>query len=418
MVTSLGARSGAHSDGALTIRAGSVIFNAAFDRPIALTTIPLANTSAVHKPTRPTVAEIDFQALAFNLRGIRRKVGKRVKVMGVVKANAYGHGIVEVSRFLEQHSIDYLGVANAEEGVELREAGVTAQIHVFTLASRSQAFLFPSFELEPTVCNVHDAQLLNTQAQRSKKVLPVHIKIDTGMNRIGTEPEELGRFLKVLRTLKRLEIKGVYSHFAAADRRDKTFSRQQLDLFHRALETLHNAGVMPGLVHFAGSAGILDLPESYFSMVRPGIMMYGYYPSHETTESVPIKPVLTLKSQVSLVKWINPGESVSYGRRFIARRRTKIATLPIGYADGYWRSLTSQSSVLIGGKRFPTVGTICMDQLMVDVGDHHVHVGDEAVLIGRQGREMITAWDLASRLGTIPYEICTNISSRVPRISG
>ena len=173
--------------------------------------------------------------------------------------------------------------------------------------------------------------------------------------------------------------------------------------------------VTPEVVHCAGSAGILDLPESYFSMVRPGIMLYGYYPSRETTESVPLKPVLSLKSQVSLVKWIDPGEGVSYGRRFIAQQKTRIATLPVGYADGYMRLLTNRTSVLIRGKRFPVVGTICMDQLMVDVGRHDVQVGDEAVLIGLQRRENISAWDLASIVGTIPYEICTNITSRVPR---
>jgi alanine racemase len=226
----------------------------------------------------------------------------------------------------------------------------------------------------------------------------------------------LKKLLDSLSKLRRLEIKGVYTHFAMADIRDKSFCRQQLSEFHRALDILRKERVSPEVIHCAGSAGILDLPESWFTMVRPGIMLYGYYPSHETTESVPLKPVLSLKSRVSLVKWVEPGESVSYGRRFIAKQRTRIATLPLGYADGYVRSLTGRSSVLIGNKRFPTAGTICMDQLMVDVGGEDVRVGDEAVLIGRQHRERISAWDLATTLGTIPYEICTNISSRVPRI--
>ena len=389
-----------------------------FSQAFAITTIPLVNRSAVPKPTRPTVAEIDLRALAHNLSGIRRKVGKHVKVMGVVKANAYGHGIVEVSKFLEQRSIDYLGVANAEEGVLLREAGISVPIHVFTLPSDTQASLFPSFGLEPTVCAEYDARLLNTQAQRSKSKLRVHIKIDTGMNRIGIKPGDLEGFLKVLGKLRWLDVKGVYTHFATADKREKAYSRRQLELFDESLEILRAEGVTPEHTHCAGSAGILDLPESHYSMVRPGIMLYGYYPSHETTESVPLKPVLTLKSRVSLVKWIAPGESVSYGRRFTARRRTAIATLPVGYADGYMRSLTGQSEVIIGGKKFPTVGTICMDQIMVDVGNHDVRAGDEAVLVGRQGSEVITAWDLAARVGTIPYEICTNISSRVPRTVG
>ena len=387
-----------------------------FDKSRSLTTTPLVKKSAVPKLTRPTVAEIDLKALAYNLNGVRRKIGRRVAVMGVVKANAYGHGILEVARFLEREKIDYFGVANPEEGVVLREAGMIAPIHVFTLPSKLQASLFGSYDLEPTVCSQHEAALLNTQAQRAGKTIPVHLKIDTGMNRIGAEPKELKKLLRALAKLRRLEIKGVYTHFATADARDKSFSKLQLAEFHRALEVLHKEGVSAEFIHCAGSAGILDLPESYFSMVRPGIMLYGYYPSRETTESVPLKPVLSLKSRVSLVKWIEPGESVSYGRRYVAKRKTKIATLPLGYADGYMRSLTGRSTVLIGNRRFPTAGTICMDQVMVDVGSADVRVGDEAVLIGRQHRERITAWDLAATFGTIPYEICTNISSRVPRI--
>jgi alanine racemase len=387
-----------------------------FDNSRAHTTHPLVSRSAVPKLTRPTVAQIDLKALTHNLKGIRRKVGKNVRVMGVVKANAYGHGIVEVAKYLEKHHIDYLGVANGEEGVILREAGAVAPVHVFTLPSTPQAPLYPVYDLEPTVCTQHEASVLNRQGERAAKTIPIHLKIDTGMNRIGVEPGELKKLLKFMAKLRRLEIKGIYTHFAMADARDKSFSRQQLAEFQEALEILRKEGISPDVIHCAGSAGILDLPESYFSMVRPGIMLYGYYPSAETSESVPLNPVLSLKSHVSLVKWVEAGESVSYGRRYIAERKTKIVTLPVGYADGYMRSLTGRSYVLIGGKRFPTAGTICMDQLMVDVGSADVAVGDEAILIGRQRREQIGAWDLARTAGTIPYEICTNISSRVPRI--
>ena len=295
--------------------------------------------------TRPTVAEIDLKALAYNLKGIRTKVGRRVKVMAVVKANAYGHGIVEVARFLERHTIDYLGVANAEEGAVLREAGVTVPIHVFTLPSNDQVPLYGTYDLEPTICTPSESTLLNKQAQRQDNTLRVHLKIDTGMNRIGVRAKDLKKLLSSLAKLRRLEIKGIYTHFAMADTRDKSFSRQQLGEFHRALDILHNEAISAEVIHCAGSSAILDLPESYFSMVRPGIMLYGYYPSHETTESVPLKPVLTLKSRVSLVKSIEAGESVSYGRRFVAKRRTNIATVPVGYADGYMRALTGRSSV-------------------------------------------------------------------------
>lgn len=369
-------------------------------------------------PIRPTVAEVDLLALAHNLKGIRTKVGRNVRVMAVVKANAYGHGIVEVARFLQQKNVEYFGVANAEEGVVLREAGITTPILVFTIPAATQISSYTSFDLQPTIGSEHEARLLSAQAQRAGTTLRVHIKVDTGMNRIGVKPRGLGGLVRAVGRMKRVEISGIYTHFATADRRDKTFSKQQLGLFHKALDTLQSSGVEPEVIHCAGSAGILDIPESYFSMVRPGIAMYGYYPSDETTESIPLKPVLSLKSRVSLVKWIEPGESVSYGRRFVVERRTKIATLPVGYADGYMRLLTGHANALIAGKVFPIVGTICMDQLMVDVGKSDVGVGDEAVLIGRQGRKTITAWDLASSVGTIPYEICTNISSRVPRIVG
>ena len=389
-----------------------------FQRPDTPTIFPLVKRSAVFKPTRPTVAEIDLQALAGNLLGIRKKVGRDVRVMGVVKANAYGHGILEVSRYLERQKIDYLGVANAEEGVLLREHGIRTPVHVFTLPSAQQAVLPIRYNLEPTVCSEEDAGLLNKHAQRAKRTVAVHLKIDTGMNRIGVRVRDLQKLLKSLAPMRRIDIKGVYTHFATADWHDKRFSRVQLTEFHQGLDILHKSGIEPELVHSAGSAGILDLPESYFSMVRPGITLYGYYPSRETTESIRLNPVLSLKSRVSLVKWIEKGESVSYGRRFYAPRRTRIATLPLGYADGYFRLLTGRSYALIAGKKFPIVGTICMDQLMVDVGTHDIRPGDEAVLIGSQKKLSISAWDLASIVGTIPYEICTNISSRVPRIAG
>jgi alanine racemase len=389
-----------------------------FQRPDTPTIFSLVKRSAVFKPTRPTVAEIDLHALAGNLLGIRKKVGRDVRVMGVVKANAYGHGILEISRYLVRQKIDYLGVANAEEGVALREQGIQTPVHVFTLPSEQQAVLPVRYNLEPTVCTEEDAGRLNIHAQRARRTVSVHLKIDTGMNRIGVRAGDLPRLLKSIASMRRIDLKGVYTHFATADWHDKRFSRVQLTEFHKALDILHRSAVDPELVHCAGSAGILDLPESYFSMVRPGIAMYGYYPSRETTESIRLKPVLTLKSRVSLVKWIEKGESVSYGRSFYAPRRTRIATLPLGYADGYFRLLTGRSYALIAGKKFPVIGTICMDQLMVDVGTHDIGAGDEAVLIGRQGKHTISAWDLASIIGTIPYEICTNISSRVPRIAG
>jgi len=364
------------------------------------------------RPTRPTVAEIDLRAIAFNLEGIRKRVGKNVKIMAVVKANAYGHGLVEVSKFLESGLADCFGVAYAEEGMALRKSGVKKPIQVFTLASADQAPLYAEYALEATVCSGRDIELLHAAGS---KLIPVHLKVETGMNRIGVRRENLKETLKALGKSKRVRLKGVFTHFATADESEKGFLRIQLAELQKALEDLEKEKVELEVTHCANSACILDSPETFFSMVRPGIMMYGLYPSHSTSESIPLKAAMTLKTGVALVKWIEPGESVSYGRRFITDRRTKIATLPVGYADGIMRILTGSMQVLIGGKRFPVVGSICMDQIMVDVGESDVGVGDEVILVGKQGNEAISAWDMAEKVGTIPYEICCAISSRVPR---
>jgi alanine racemase len=365
--------------------------------------------------SRPTVAEINLKNIAHNLRGVRAKVGANVKIMAVVKANAYGHGLVEVSRHI-QSQVDYLGVATAEEGAVLREAGIKKPVLVFTLPNAAQARIIATEGLDATVCSLREAELLERAARRSRTSISIHLKIETGMNRIGVRPQEVGALLRDLRRHRHLELRGAYTHFATADDPNKEFARQQLSRFHRGLEAMHKEGGAPSLCHCANSAAVLDLPEAYFDMVRPGLMLYGYDPTHQKAPKIPLKRAMTLKTEVSLIKRIEPGESVSYGRRFIAGKRTTIATLPIGYADGYTRLLSGKAHALIHGERFPVVGLICMDQLMVDVGNAPVRVGDEAVLLGEQGGEVIDAWHLADQLGTIPYEICCAISARVPRV--
>lgn len=366
-------------------------------------------------PTRPTVAEVDLSAIAFNLKGIRARVGPGIGIMAVVKANAYGHGMERVSTFVDQGLADCFGVAFPEEGLALRTAGIRKPIHVFTLPTASQAHLYTDHDLEATVSSTRDLALLDREAGRAGKPVRIHLKVDTGMNRIGVKPAELEAVVAGLARSRRLELKGVFTHFATADEPRRDFLRTQIAGFQRSLEQLRSLGVEPDVVHCANSACILDMPETWYSMVRAGVMMYGYYPSKTTSESVPIRPALTWKTRVMLVKVIEPGETVSYGRRFAATRRTRIATLPVGYADGFTRLLTGKAHVLLRGKRFPVAGSICMDQLMVDVGDEPVEPDDEAVLIGRQGEGYCPAWELADALGTIPYEICCAISSRVPR---
>jgi alanine racemase len=366
--------------------------------------------------SRPSFAEIELAAIAFNLIGIRTKVGAAVRIMAVVKANAYGHGDVAVAGFVEKDLVDYFGVAFVEEGVTLRKSGIKKPVHVFTLPVKHQIGLYFDFNLEPTVCSVTEVDLLEGEARKRKQSIAVHLKIETGMNRIGIHPKDLGELVSGLQTSKRVEIKGVYTHFATADQKDKSFTLQQFDHFMAATEALRRHAIYPELVHCANSSAILDLPQTYCAMVRPGITMYGYYPSFETSKSIPLKPAMSVKTTVSMAKTISSGESVSYGRRFVARKRTNIATLPLGYADGYSRLLTGKGIVLIHGKRFPIVGTICMDQMMVDVGDADVVAGDEAVLIGAQDNQRISCWDLAERIGTIPYEILCGVSARMPRI--
>lgn len=367
------------------------------------------------KPTRPAVAEINLQAILENYQEIKHFVGKNVKVMAVVKANAYGHGDLEVSRALAKNKVDYFGVAFPEEGARLRQGGVKGRIHVLTLPVKSQARLFVDYSLEATVCSLNDVKVLASVAGRNKKPIKVHVKVETGMNRIGVRVQDLDGVIKAVGRERRLEIKGVFTHFATSEEPDSPFARRQLSEFERAMGVFQRQGVDPELVHCANSGAILQIPESYFSMVRPGILLYGYYPSRAISHKVQVRPAMTVKTSVALVKEIHAGDSVSYARRFVAQRRTRIATLPIGYADGFPRTLTSKSHALIGGGKHPIVGTICMDQLMVDVGNSQIDVGDEAVLMGEQAGQRISAWDLADRIGTVPYEILCGISSRVPR---
>ncbi len=368
------------------------------------------------KHVRPTVAQIDLSAISFNLDGIRKKVGETTKIMAVVKANAYGHGAGPVARSIEKKYADYFGVAIVEEGIGLREAGITRPILVFTPPQKNQVEAYFEYGLEPTVSSIQDAELLDVTGRKLRKSAQVHLKVETGMNRLGIRQKDLEPGLAALAGMRRVEIKAAFTHFATADDKDKSFTLQQFEVFQNSLSILRRNGIDPDLVHCANSAAILEFPQTVCSMVRPGISMYGHYPSRQLTRSVPLRPALALTTTVAFVKSIDAGESVSYGRRFVASKRTRIATLPVGYADGYSRLLTGKSSVLIGGRRFPVVGTICMDMIMVDVGDADVSVGDEATLVGRQNGQEITCWDLADRVGTIPYEILCGISARVPRL--
>ncbi|MCS7228952.1 MAG: alanine racemase [Candidatus Kryptonium sp.] len=364
---------------------------------------------------RATRAEIDLSAFEFNFKQVRKLVGGGIKIMAVVKANAYGHGAIEISKLAISLGADYLAVAIPEEGIELRENGIDIPILVFTPAFEYQMELFFKYDLTATITSLESAQKFNVLSDKFGKKAKCHIKVDTGMGRIGIDYKNAYEFVKkIYYDFKNLYIEGIYTHFATSDERDKSFAYLQFERFISIIREINMSGIDIPLKHCANSGAILDMPETYLDMVRPGIMLYGYHPSLEVKNRIELKPVMTLKSKVAFVKEVEPGTSISYGRRFIAKEKTKIATIPIGYADGFRRSLTNLGKVEINGVIFPVVGTVTMDQIMVDVGlSTDIKVGDDVILFGNGN---ITAWDVASLLGTIPYEICCGISSRVPRI--
>jgi len=337
--------------------------------------------------------------------------------MAVLKANAYGHGIEVVSQELEKRGVDYFGVSTLSEGVILRRIGISEPILLFMPVSGLDIATAVESSLEMTVISIKSAKEISAISERLKKTGKIHIKIDTGMGRIGVNWQEALDALMKIASLPYLEIVGLFTHFATSNERDKNFAELQLERFNQVIERLTRKKVEVPLRHAANSGAVLDMKDSYFNMVRPGIMLYGYYPSQETSESIPLKPIMTLKSKVVQKKKIKKGTSVGYGRGFITEKDTVIVSVPIGYAHGYRRALSNKGEVLIRGRRYPVVGTVCMDWIMVDVKDGGmVNEGDEVILFGRQGNEYIDLLELCDKLDTIPYEILSQITANVPRI--
>lgn len=366
---------------------------------------------------RPTRAEISLKTLQNNFNNLRLKVGSDVKIMGIVKANAYGHGLVEISRALSNFGVDYLGVGFLEEGLALRQNGISTPILVLGGVLGDQIQHFLANNLEITVSSIELAKRIDFEVQNYfLKKAKVHLKIDTGMGRIGVHHKNAKKFIEEVLKLKHIEIIGIYSHLATADSADKSFAKLQLELFDEVITYLEKNNIEIPYKHIANSSAILDLPESYYNMVRPGILLYGLYPSEDVSRSISVEPVLSLKSKIVFLKTVEPNTSISYGRKYFTTSRTKIATIPIGYGDGYSRMLTNKTEVLINGKKFKVVGAICMDQIMVEIGDENFHVGDDVTLVGTDGNEHISIWDIAKKIGTNAYEVFCGISSRVPRI--
>jgi alanine racemase len=364
---------------------------------------------------RPTRAIIHLNALDSNFKEARRRAEGR-KVLAVVKAQAYGHGAVSISRRLMALGADMLGVALVEEGRELRSAGIDAPILVMGAVFPEQADAIADLGLTPVVYTAKVAEALSTAALKRGTVLPVHIKIDTGMGRIGLPIDVAARFIKDLNGLAGIRVQGLMTHFADADLVDKAFSGQQMDRFEALVKTLAEQGIEVPLRHAANSAALLDFHRALFTMVRPGLMLYGYDPLTNKAGTA-LQPVLSLLTRIAFLKTVPAGTTISYGRTFTTSRKSLIATIPIGYADGYSRTLSNRGEALVRGIRVPLVGRICMDMSMLDVTDvPDVSEQDEVVLLGQQQGQRITADQLAELTGTIAYEVLCGISSRVPRV--
>jgi len=368
---------------------------------------------------RPVWAEIDLSAIENNIREIRRLTKPSAKVMAVVKANAYGHGAVAVSKTVLTNGADWLAVALLQEAVELREAGFSVPILILGYTPLEQMELVITNDLRQTIYSLEQAEALSSAAGKAGRKATVHIKVDTGMGRIGFLPkqESIDSIIKIAR-LPHLEVEGIYTHFAIADAEDKDYTIEQLQYFQWLLDQLAKSGLHISIRHAANSAGLIDLPEAHFDLVRPGLILYGMYPSNEVQKTkLFLRQAMSLKAEVSYVKQVAKGTAISYGCTFVTARHSQIASLPLGYADGYTRLLSNNTDVLIKGKRAPIVGRVCMDQCMIDVtGFADVAMGDEVVLMGRQENEFISAEEIASRIGTINYEVVCMFSSRVPRV--
>ena len=372
-------------------------------------------TIATNFGVRSTFVEVNLSQLSRNLDAIRKKVHP-AKIMIVLKANAYGHGLTEVAKYLDPQ-VDYIGVAVLEEGILLREIGVQTPILVLGGIWGNQIPVYIENDLTLTAPSVDRLNQIDQAAESLGKKARVHLKVDTGMERIGVHYYNAHTLQEAALNCKHVEVEGIFSHFANADAGDLSHARIQLERFNEVLHFYEKHDLRMPTRHMANSGGILQLPESYFDMVRPGILFYGVYPSQEAQRTVMVKPALAWKSRVVYFKVTQPGHPVSYGSTWQSDHNVRILTVPVGYGDGYFRSMSNHAQVIIHGKRYPQVGRVCMDQVMVNIERDSAFNGDEVILIGEaENGERVTVEELAEWADTIPYEILTNINTRVPRI--
>ncbi len=374
-------------------------------------TISIQNNDIV----RPTLVEVNLMRLRQNFRVIRQHV-QPAKVMPILKANAYGHGLVRIAKLMEKEGADYLGVAVLEEGILLRESGVKTPILVLGGVLGNQVPHFIRYGLTITASSITKLQQVNEAAEHMGVRAKVHLKVDTGMERIGVHYYNAESFLETALQCRHVEVEGIFTHFANADSADLSHAKLQLERFQETLSFYDKHSIQPLIRHAANSGAILQLPDANLDMVRPGIMLYGVYPSNEVKRTIKVLPALSWKSRVVYFKVIKPGHPVGYGSTWQTDHPVRAVTVPVGYGDGYFRCMSHKAEVAIRGQRFPVVGTISMDQIVVNIEDASAYNGDEVVLIGESDGATITAEELANWAGTIPYEVLTNINTRVPRI--
>lgn len=370
---------------------------------------------SIDEIVRPTRVEVDLKILAENFKSIKSFVGK-TKMMPVLKANAYGHGLVRVAQLYEELKADYLGVAVVEEGILLREMGIKMPILVLGGIWGNQIPLFLKHKLSITASSIDKLKQIDETAVQMKTKAIVHLKIDTGMERIGVHYYNTEKFLEAAYACKNINIEGIYSHFATAESDDMTFTRLQLERFKEVLNYFDKHSIIPPIRHISNSGAVLKIPEANLDMVRPGILLFGVYPSKNIKKTILVKPALTWKSLVVYFKVIKAGNAVGYGLTWKPDHNIRAVTIPVGYGDGYFRSISHKAKVLLNGKLYPVVGNISMDQIVVNIENDSAYNSDEVILLGTDGKNFITAEDLAEWAGTIPYEILTNINTRVPRI--
>jgi alanine racemase len=364
-----------------------------------------------------TIAEVNLDAIRANLRAIRAKVGAGVRIMAVVKANAYGHGAARVAFAAPRAGADMFGVAHIEEAVELRDAGITSPILILGMSSPEESSEIVANDVTASVCDMDLARALSDSAAKLGKQAGVHVKVDTGMGRIGVRADSALDFTRKLSELPSLSVDGIFTHFPCSDEEDTEFTTGQIGGFRTLLNQLSSEGLRPPLAHTANSGAVLDYVDSYFDMVRPGLLMYGCYPSPSVSRSIVVSPSLTFRTRIVFIKEIDAQESVSYGRTFRASRRTRVATIPAGYADGFLRRLSNCGHAIVGGRRVPVIGRVCMDQTMLDVSDvPNARVGDEVILYGSQGGETISVEEVANLVETAPHDVLCAIGQRVPRV--